>query len=80
MIMDPLWATQQVHGPKSAFSKLMNLSDMPLQVDGFPMHFTLFLKYSINSIKNLPNIFFDSQKIYLILPLAKSYVTFSPPC
>jgi hypothetical protein len=44
MIMDPLWATQQVHGPKSAFSKLMNLSDMPLQVDGFPMHFTLFFE------------------------------------
>jgi hypothetical protein len=33
--------TQQVYGPKNAFSKLMDLSDTFLQVDGPPMHFTL---------------------------------------
>jgi hypothetical protein len=32
---------QQVYGPKNAFSKLIDLSDTFLQVDGPLVHFTL---------------------------------------
>jgi hypothetical protein len=39
------WTTQQVYGPKNAFSELMDLSDTPLQVDGPPAHFTLVFHY-----------------------------------
>jgi hypothetical protein len=35
--------TQKVYAPENAFSKLMDLSDTLLQVDGPPVHFTLYV-------------------------------------
>jgi hypothetical protein len=46
-VMDLRWTTQQVYVPRNAFSKLMDLSDTFLQVDGPPVHFTQEITYLV---------------------------------
>jgi hypothetical protein len=44
--MDMQGTIQQVYGPKNAFSKLIDLSDTFLQVDGPLVHFTQIVNWS----------------------------------
>jgi hypothetical protein len=55
--MDLQGMIQQVYGPKNAFSKLMDLSDTFLQVDGPLVHFTLKLIFHQNNLFRFTLIF-----------------------
>jgi hypothetical protein len=60
---------QQVYGPKNAFSKLMDLSGTFLQVDGPPMHFTLYFifEFEYRKHRTMKGVRIDNQEMTEVL-------------